>query len=101
MPKLIEVLTLEGLPVRITVEKGDVLLIKATGGQVKTGPGVLQLIGAFVPAIMQENGEVITPAGAPNTILCLAHAVGLAQFEVYGGDPWYKRQVSELQIIVR
>ncbi|MEJ3749548.1 hypothetical protein WEI85_40600 [Actinomycetes bacterium KLBMP 9797] len=75
------------LPAELTVAVGDVLRISASGGHVTAGTAV-RIVGIFIPAVVGIDGQVLSPAGSPNTVLFQAIAPGQAQIDVLTGDPW-------------
>jgi hypothetical protein len=100
MGRLIEIEHVgEGSPT-LTVHVGDVLLFKATGGHVQSGDDVVEMLGAFLPAIQGDNGNILTPMGAPNTVLFRALRPGRASIDVVTGDPWHAPQTTTLGITV-
>jgi len=79
---------------------GDVLLFRATGGRVRSGGDVVELLGPFLSVVMGNNGTILTPAWAPNTVLFRAHGPGRAMIDVVTGDPWRAPRATTLDITV-
>ena len=99
MGRLIEVQTALGVPSSLSLHVGDVLLFKATGGHVQSGD-VVEMLGAFLQAILGDNGHILTPMGAPNTVLFRALRPGRATIDVVTGDPWHAAQTTTLGLTV-
>jgi hypothetical protein len=100
MARLIEVQNPQSVSSGMVLKVGDVLLFRATGGHVQSGAEVVQMVGAFVPAILGDNASILTPMGAPNTVLFRALQPGQAMIDVITGDPWRASQRTELAIVV-
>ena len=100
MARLIEVQNTEGFPQLLTIKVGDVLTFAATGGHVQSGAPVVALLGPFVPAVVGNNGEILTPMSAPNTVMFIGQAAGQATINVVNGDPWSQTQRATLTINV-
>jgi hypothetical protein len=100
MARLIEVQDVPSAPSGLTLQVGDVLLFKATGGHVRSGAGVVEMLGAFVPAVLGDNGAILTPMGPPNTVVFRGLRPGRATIEVVTGDPWQAPQTTTLSIVV-
>jgi hypothetical protein len=100
MGRLIEIEHVGEGPPTLTVHVGDVLLFKATGGHVQSGDDVVEMLGAFLPAVQGDNGNILTPMGAPNTVLFRALRPGRASIDVVTGDPWHAPQTTTLAITV-
>jgi hypothetical protein len=83
----------------LTVKVGDVLVFAATGGHVQCGEAV-ELWGAFLTGVLKDDGQILSPAGAPNAVLFLACHPGRAKIDVITGDPWHASKVTTLHIIV-
>lgn len=77
---------------------GDLLVFGAAGGHVRSGAEVLERLGPFVPGAVGTDGQVLSPMGAPNTLLFLARSPGSAHIEVVRGDPW--GTPGEVQMLV-
>jgi hypothetical protein len=100
MGRLIEVETARGIPSSLALQMGDVLLFKATGGHVQSGEDVVEMLGVFLLATLGDNDKILTPMGAPNTILFRALRPGRATIDVVTGDPWHASQMTALGITV-
>jgi hypothetical protein len=100
MGRLVDVRDAQRLPSQLTLQPGDVLLCAATGGHVLAGEDVVEMIGAFLPAVLGEHGQVLTPMGAPNTVLFRALRPGLAKIDVITGDPWRDVRTTTLTLTV-
>jgi hypothetical protein len=100
MGRLIEVQQVQGLPPRVTLRVGDALYFAATGGHVQVGADVVEIVGPFLPGVLRENGEILSPMGAPNAVLFLARRPGRATIDVVTGDPWRAPRTTPLEITV-
>jgi hypothetical protein len=100
MPRLIEVPDAEVCPSPQTVKVGDVFLFRAAGGHVRSGHDVIELVGPFVPAVMGDDGNILTPMGPPNTVLFRARQPGDALIDVVTGDPFHATQTTVVRITV-
>jgi len=100
MGRLIEVQNAPGLPSSLTLRVGDVLRFNATGGHVQSGHDVIEMLGAFLPAVLGDNGDLLTPMGAPNTVLFRALKAGQATIDIVTGDPWRAHQTTTLGIVI-
>jgi hypothetical protein len=100
MPRLIELRSAERLPESLTIRVGDLLMFGASGGHLRSGGEVLELIGPFVPAVLGDNGQILSPAAAPNAVFFLARSVGIAPIDVFEGDPWHGPKINRLTITV-
>ena len=100
MGRLIEIQQTQDLPPSLTIQVGDVLLFGATGGHVQSGADVVKILGPFLTGILGDNGQIMSPMGAPNTVLFLARRPGRATIDVVTGDPWHAPQTTPLDIIV-
>jgi hypothetical protein len=98
MGRLIEVQNVQGLPSHVTLRVGDVLHVNATGGRVQSGDDTIEMLGAFVPAVAGNNGEVFTAMSAPNTVLFRAIQLGDAVVEIITGDPWRAPRSTSLHV---
>lgn len=83
----------------INVQVGDVLRFAASGGRVRGGSAV-ELVGIFTEGLVGTSGEVISPIGAPNTVLFRAKMSGSDTIDVVIGDPWNKAQTKSIAILV-
>jgi hypothetical protein len=99
MARLIEIQDKQDIPDSLTVKQGDVLLFRATGGYVKSGAEVVGLIGHFVSGVF-ANGELLFPAGTPDTVLFQARKLGRATIDVVTGDPYRAPRTTAIEIMV-
>jgi hypothetical protein len=100
MARLIDVQDAQVRLARLAVQTGDVLLFQAIGGRVQSGGDVVEMLGPFLPAVVGEDGNVMTPMGAPNTVLFRVHRPGRATIDVVTGVPWQAPQSVTLSIVV-
>jgi hypothetical protein len=100
MGRLIEVQHAQDLPTRLTIRVGDVLVFGATGGHVRSGAEVVEILGPFLPGILGDDGQILSPMGAPNAVLFLARRPGRATIDVVTGDPWHAPKTTALGITV-
>jgi hypothetical protein len=61
---------------------------------------VVEIIGPFLPGVLREGGEILSPMGAPNAVLFLARRPGRAAIDVVTGDPRHAPQTMPLEITV-
>jgi hypothetical protein len=87
------------LPAELVVEVGDVLRFAATGGHIRSGTAV-ELIGILNEGVLGTNGQVLSPMGAPGTVLFRAIGPGLAVLDIVTGDPWQSATTLALNIRV-
>lgn len=100
MGRLIDVQNAQALPPSLTLKVGDLLIFGVTGGHVQSGTDVVEILGPFFPGLMGDNGEILSPMGAPNTVMFLTRRSGRATIDVVTGDPWYTSQITTLEMIV-
>jgi hypothetical protein len=100
MGRLIEIQHAQDLPTTLTIRVGDMLLFGATGGHVRSGAEVVEILGSFIRGVLGDNGQIISPMGAPNRVLFLAHHPGRAAIDVVTGDPWHAPKTAALTITV-
>jgi len=101
MARLIEVQDPHVCPRALRIQMGDTLMFSATGGHIRSAGDVVELIGPFVPAVVDDLGNVVAPSGAPNTILFRALQDGRAIIDVMFGDPFHRTlAVREFEISV-
>jgi hypothetical protein len=100
MGRLIELHDAPELPASLTVGLGDVLRFGASGGRVRSGKDVVEMLGPFMPAVLGTNGEILSPMGVPNTLLCVARRSGTAVVEIVGGFPWRESETAVVEIKV-
>jgi hypothetical protein len=100
MARLIEIQHAQGFPPSLTIQVGDVLAFGATGGHVQSGANVIEILGPFLPAVVGDNGQILSPMGAPNAVWFLARRPGRATIDVVTGDPWQAPQTTTLDITI-
>jgi hypothetical protein len=100
MARLIEVQDARTCPSPLTVSLGDILLFRATGGRVRSGDDVVELVGTFLSAVLGDDGTILTPIGPPNTVLFRARRPGRARIDAVTGDPFHTPQTTTLDITV-
>lgn len=100
MAQLIEIDSTIPASEKIKINSGDILLFKATGGYIKSGEEVVEVLGAFSPGHLLSSGEKVSPQGTPGTVLVRALKPGTAQINIVRGDPWniFRDSVYELQV---
>lgn len=101
MGRLIEIQHVQVVPPSLTLEAGDVLIFDATGGRVQSNSGVMEFLGPFLPGVIGDNGQILSPMGTPNTILFLARRPGRATIDVVIGEPWNASRTITLDITVK
>jgi hypothetical protein len=101
MSRLIEVEIAPGCPDSLTIAVGDVLQFAASGGHVRAGAGTVEMLGPFRSALVGDNGEVLSPKGAPNAVFFLARRPGRATIDVVTGDPWHAPRTTILEVDVQ
>jgi hypothetical protein len=87
--RLLEIQNSQELPLTLSLNVGDILLVRASGGHSRTGNSVVQMLGPYVPGVVGTNGQMLTPEGPPTAVLFLANSTGQAQIDVVTGDPWF------------
>ena len=100
MSRLINVERVTACPSSLTVRVGDVLLFAAIGARVRSGSDVVAIVGPFVPAVVGDEGQVLSPAGPPNAVMVMARQTGRAEIDVITGDPWHPTRTTGLNITV-
>lgn len=100
MGRLIEVQQVQSAPANLTIRVGDVLTFGATGGHVRSGGDVIEILGPFLPATLADNGQIVSPMGTPSVLWFLARRPGRATVDVVTGDPWQAPQTTPLDITV-
>ncbi len=88
MGRLIDVASIRDLPPAVTLQAGDLLLVRATGGRVLEGAETLQALGTFGAAALAPDGQVLAAAGEPAAVAFLARMPGTARIEVMRGGPF-------------
>jgi hypothetical protein len=88
MARLIDVSALQPMPAAIALRKGDLLIVRATGGCVVEGSAFMEQLGAFAAAALAPDGRVLDAMGSPDAVAFLARDVGRAKLKLMRGDPW-------------
>ena len=100
MARLVDIRDVPSLPSTLVVRVGDLIVLGATGAHVPPDFAGLELVGAFAPAVLGNDGQVISPASAPNSVVLLAHGTGQGAIDVVTGDPWRGARKSALAIVI-
>jgi hypothetical protein len=100
MARLIEVPDAQKCASDLLLQTGDMLLFHASGGRIGSGGDVVEMLGPLLEAIVGEDGNVLTPMGAPNGVLVRARRPGRAAIDVITGDPWQRPLTTKLAITV-
>lgn len=88
MSRLIDIQPgLQDLPAELVVRIGDVLRFAATGAHLRAGTA-LELVGILNDSVLGTDGRVMSPMGAPGTVLFRAIGQGQAVLDIVTGDPW-------------
>jgi hypothetical protein len=101
MGRLIEVPDAQKCASDLPLQTGDMLLFHASGGRIGSGGDVVEMLGPLLEAIVGEDGNVLTPMGAPNVVLVRARRPGRAAIDVITGDPWQRPLTTKLAITVK
>jgi len=83
---------------RLTISVGDVLLVGAAGVVVQSGAEAVEVVGPLLPGVVGDNGRVLAPAGAPNTLLIVARKVGKAVLAFKTGAPYRSVETATLDL---
>ncbi|SRR6266404_5433430 len=100
MSRLIEIQHVQDIPANLTLKLGDVLLFRATGGWVQSDTEIIEILGHFLSGVLANNGELLFPAGAPDTVLFQAKKPGRATIDVVTGNPYRAPRTTTLDITV-
>jgi hypothetical protein len=100
MARLIDIIDAAECPANLTLEAGDLLRFGATGGRVRSGSSAVEMLGPFIPGVLSNDGEIISPAGPPGTVLFLARRPGRAVIDVIIGDPFHTTATTTIAIDV-
>lgn len=100
MAKLIEIQYTKTGPAKITVQKGDLLQFKGSGGHIIYGSKSIELLGSFLSSLVDKDFQILAPMGAPDNVIFIARAAGEAGIDVVTGDPWGKSEITRFQITV-
>jgi len=85
----------------LIVRVGDVLSFGASGGRVEEGASAMEALGAFQPAIVATNGEVLAPESPPTTMLFRATGPGRAKLSLFSSLDWSAPTARSVEIVVR
>ncbi|SEH00822.1 hypothetical protein SAMN05444920_11811 [Nonomuraea solani] len=88
MARVIELRPAEEAPESLTLRTGDLLMVWATGGRIRSGTDSLELLGPFLIGVLGIDGLVHTPEGPPGKVALLARRPGRAEIEFALGGPW-------------
>jgi hypothetical protein len=100
MARVIEVQDALACSSTFEIQVGDMLEFAATGGHVRSGADVLELLGAFVPAVLDDSGRPLSALGAPSVVKMLARLPGRATIDLHTGDPWRSPRTTTLSVTV-
>ena len=100
MPRLIEIQEGQVLSASQDIGVGDILFFHASGGHVRSGLEVVELLGVFITAVVGTEGQILEPIGPPNTVLFRARTSGEAEITVMVGDPFYDPKKIDFRIRV-
>jgi hypothetical protein len=100
MARLIEVQDVGACPSQLMIYSGDVLLFRAAGGRVRPGGEVIELLGPFLQVVLGPAGDILSPAGLPNTVMFHARRPGQARIDVITGNSFQTPQTTTLDIII-
>jgi len=74
------------IPTELLIEVDDLLVVAAIGCILKSGTGNVEILGPYLPGVIDENGNAIMPMGNPNTVLILARRPGTATIVLFFSD---------------
>lgn len=101
MAQLIEVDDVNALPSPLTIRIGDVLVVRASGGNIVTGEASIERLGPFITGLpIGDSNELLSPMGSPHTVMFLARGSGPATIEIATGDPFFNPQFIRVEIQV-
>ena len=101
MAQLIEIDDVNALPSPLTIRIGDVLLVRASGGNIVTGEASIERLGPFITGLpLSDSNEILSPMGSPNTLMFVARSAGFATIEVATGDPYFNPQFTRVDVQV-
>jgi len=86
MGRLIDYRPTTAAGVMLAIRVGDIIIAAANGARVRDGGQMLEVVGPLKPALVGDNGEILSPMDAPNSILIHARAAGRASLELIVGD---------------
>ena len=100
MGRLLEIDSAQALPASVTLAVGDVLKVGVTGGNLQSRPDVVEILGPFVPGVLVDGAKIVSPMGAPGTIMVLARRPGRTVIDFATGDPWGAPGTKRVEIRV-
>ena len=100
MARMIEVRHPKTCPPSMEIKVGDLLVFVATGGHIRSGADLVQFFGPFINGILGNDGKVITPMGAPHTVMFFCRGPGHANIDVVTGDPWRTFETTPLTLTI-
>ncbi|MEO3787597.1 hypothetical protein ABGB12_30085 [Actinocorallia sp. B10E7] len=77
----------EGVP-DLLLQVGDLLLVWAVGGRIRSGAETVEFLGPFSPGVLGTDQRLHTPEGLPGRVAFLARHPGRAEIELFSGVPW-------------
>src|SRR5262245_35780962 len=101
MSRLVEIDDVKALPRALTLQVGDILLFRATGGHVLSDDAVVEILGFFLPAVIGPEGQVLSPMGPPAAVLFRARSQGRAMIDVVTSDPSQQPSTSVIELTVQ
>src|SRR6478752_5346210 len=101
MARLVEVQDLRLVRSLLVLQSGDVLVLHATGGTIRSGAGIIELLGIFRSALLGDTGQILTPAGLPDVVLFRATQEGRGVIGVVTGGTFAAPETIELSIDVQ
>jgi hypothetical protein len=99
MARLIDIQPGGGQRLALTLNVGDVIVAGASGVRVRSGAEAVEIVGPLVPGTLAGD-QILSPAGAPNTVLVVARKAGRSTVELVIGDPWHAPQRASLELSV-
>jgi hypothetical protein len=101
MGRLIEFQPAEVRDFQLIINVGDVLVVGAFGVQVRSGADAVEVVGPLVQGVISDNDQLLSPLGAPNTLLIIARAPGRSVLNLKLGDPFHSPRNSVLNLEIR
>jgi hypothetical protein len=86
MGRLIVIERVQEISSHLSLRVGDMPLFTASGGHVRNGPEVIQMLGAFITSTLGDGGEIYTPLGPPNHVLFRCLSPGSAEIDIVTSD---------------
>jgi hypothetical protein len=100
MGRLLEIRYVRGCARKLQIKAGDLIIFSGTGGHIRSGADVVELLGPFLTSTLTDDGQIISPMGTPNKVMFLARSGGRASIDVVTGDPWRTFNTTTLEIII-